>query len=377
MGGMGNLNATGLGSFLNAGTDPFYDPLLVQGLQVTEQAITHVAGDWDTKEAKQLIFSTPQNMDLWADWVRGSLYLTNFLRDLDWKVHGYHDSDEQWVTLGYRDRPAHPDPWSHPAAATTFYKVFRPDAACFKQQLQRVRDYLDQRPDRAAEIITQLGFPTPYFMMILGLQAAPNRFTMELITLTQVLAAHTVMQVKHHLACRRPDKIGAKVMPMIPTPAHGSFPSAHATEAFAVAEVLKGLIYSVDHYPDRRKRRRLINKLAERIAVNRTVAGLHFPIDTWAGAILGRAVGQLVLAKCGVEAAIDAYEYRAEGESDFFIHDFANDDDDEDDDDKYDKAKRREAGAPGVTQTGSFNICSSGIFAWLWEKARKEFDLTR
>ena len=50
--------------------------------------------------------------------------------------------------------------------------------------------------------------------MILGLQAGPNRFMLELITITQVLAAHTVMVVKHHLACRRPDHLDATVMPI-------------------------------------------------------------------------------------------------------------------------------------------------------------------
>jgi membrane-associated phospholipid phosphatase len=169
------------------------------------------------------------------------------------------------------------------------------------------------------------------------------------------------MVVKHHLACRRPDRLGAKVMPMIPTPAHGSFPSAHATEAFAVAEVLKTLLGHVEHYPDGDKRKRLLDKLAERIAVNRTVAGMHYPIDTWAGAILGRTVGQLIVARCGIQTYVDAYSFRARGDRDFFVDEFS----------------KGENANFGVSRMTSFPTPTSGLFEWLWGKAVEEFDLHR
>jgi hypothetical protein len=285
--------------------------------------------------------------------------------------------EEPSVTLGYRNRAPNADTSGPTSVPAPFYKLSRPNITCFEDQLKFMRDYMDQRPDRAAEIMSQLGFPTPYFMMILGLQASPNHNTMELITITQVLAAHVAMLVKHHLACRRPDRLGAKVMPMIPTPAHGSFPSAHATEAFAVAEVLKTLIKNVENYPDfekpdkavasvehlsdLEKRQKLIDKLAERIAVNRTVAGMHYPIDSWAGAILGRAVGQIVLSKCGAGSTIEAYDYRAHAHCDFFVDEFV----------------KGENPPFGVHQKDSVTVASSDLFAWLWKKARKEFDLVQ
>jgi hypothetical protein len=149
---------------------------------------------------------------------------------------------------------------------------------------------------------------------------------------------------------------------MIPTPAHGSFPSAHSTEAFAVAEVLNGLVkLKSDHYADFEKRRALISKLAERIAVNRTVAGLHFPIDSWAGAILGRAVGQIVLSKCGSGSGVRTYSYHARGELDFFLNEFA-------------KGANPEY---GVKEEDGCEVEPNELFGWLWEQATKEFDLSR
>jgi membrane-associated phospholipid phosphatase len=313
--------------------------MLVHGLQVTEQAITHVANDPAWRAPRQLSFSSPESMGLWADWVRASVYLTDFFKGLDWEVNRQRET----VSLSYGD--------------STFAVLRRPDMQTFKQQLDYLRQYLDQRPDRSPEVLTQLGFPTPYFAMILGLQGAINRHTLELIALTQVLASHVAMVAKHHLACRRPDRLDATVMPIIPTPAHGSFPSAHATEAFAVAEVLNAFIAGLGRYPDVAKRQALIHKLAERVAVNRTVAGVHYPIDTWAGAILGRAVGQIILGKCGQGGAVQSYSYVANGTKDFFLKEFL-------------KGSNHRF---GVTRAGRLTVRRSPEFVWLWTEARKEF----
>ena len=43
----------------------------------------------------------------------------------------------------------------------------------------------------------------------------------------------------------------------------------------------------------------LFSMVAARVGVNRTVAGVHYPVDTAAGATLGVALGQYMLSRCG------------------------------------------------------------------------------
>jgi hypothetical protein len=86
---------------------------------------------------------------------------------------------------------------------------------------------------------------------------------------------------------------------------------------------------------------------------------VHYPIDTWCGAVLGRAIGQIVLAKCGAGDGIVGYRYRAHGDLDFHVKEFL----------------MGENRAYGVEKADCFEIEPSPLFAYLWGKACEEFAL--
>jgi len=94
--------------------------------------------------------------------------------------------------------------------------------------------------------------------------------------------------MKALLPMNRPEVLAGDVAPVIQTPAHSAFPSGHATEAFAAAAVLGAL------YPARLGQ---LRRLAARIAVNRGFAGVHYPVDHLAGAMLGDMLGAHVVEK--------------------------------------------------------------------------------
>jgi len=104
------------------------------------------------------------------------------------------------------------------------------------------------------------------------------------------------MRFKHALGCFRPVEYNAQVQPMITTPGHGSFPMGHATQAYAVTFVLKKLLNlnSTTHA-------NIIDQLdrqVARITTNRVIAGVHFPVDSMAGRMLGVALGEYFFARC-------------------------------------------------------------------------------
>ncbi|MDH3283664.1 MAG: phosphatase PAP2 family protein [Acidobacteriota bacterium] len=80
-----------------------------------------------------------------------------------------------------------------------------------------------------------------------------------------------------------------------------SFPSGHATGAFAVAAVF------VAEYRDRRWVPWLAYGTAGLISLSRVGLGRHFPSDVLAGAILGRSIGRMVVERGGIGHREDPY----------------------------------------------------------------------
>ena len=60
-------------------------------------------------------------------------------------------------------------------------------------------------------------------------------------------------------------------------------------------------------------------KVAARIAENRTVAGVHFPVDSLAGAVMGIAIGELVIAHCTGQNTVEWKVYGDRWNADFNI----------------------------------------------------------
>lgn len=173
-----------------------------------------------------------------------------------------------------------------------FVSLTRPPLGLLQKQLWLVANYAELRADRGSEVLAQTVPQVPFWSSIIGLTAYRHKYTTELIGLMLSLASHVEMRFKHEFACPRPVVLSPQIQPMIATPGHGSWPSGHATEAFAVAAMLQALLPQGAAYQEQLERQ------AARIAVNRTVAGLHYPVDTAAGRLLGTALAEFLVARC-------------------------------------------------------------------------------
>ena len=137
----------------------------------------------------------------------------------------------------------------------------------------------------------------------------------------------TEMRLKFLASLPRPTAFAQQLMPMIATPEHSTYPSGHATEAFALATVLSALEVAGagNTAPVAAVLTRVLGsaasdpamlayRLAARIADNRTVAGLHFPVDSAHGALLGLATGLGFVASCAATSvAIPSWQAAGSG----------------------------------------------------------------
>lgn len=177
-------------------------------------------------------------------------------------------------------------------------RLLRPDftQAFLDDQMPILRRQADLRPQRRAEIHAQTGDILSFFGALAYLDRVATRRTLDLLWAVLRLCARLGARLKLHFDLPRPIVASPDLQPVIQTPGHGAWPSGQATEAFAVATVFAALAGggSVDGGALVAARDPAM-RLAMRIAQNRTVAGVHYPSDSMAGAVLGIGIGEMVV----------------------------------------------------------------------------------
>lgn len=173
-------------------------------------------------------------------------------------------------------------------------KLLRPAMTVFEAQLEFVANYAELRADRSAEIQAQAHSIMGFFAGLAPLGRPHLNKTMDILIGVHSAAILLEMQVKHYCLAPRPMDFAPQIYPIIETPSHSSFPSGHSTESFAIATVLHFLMTGQKPLTGMQNWA-MPFRLAHRIAVNRTVAGVHFPVDSAAGALLGCSIGQAVI----------------------------------------------------------------------------------
>lgn len=179
-------------------------------------------------------------------------------------------------------------------------KLSRPDPEVFEQQLAMVRAYSDLRTDRMNEILVQTGDLFSYYGALGYMSNARHKYTMAALYTCQRVAVHVEMPIKHFCRAPRPIDYATHIQPMIQTPDHSSYPSGHAIEVFAASTVFARLMtglgpkQALSAPVDSEKGRMagMAFRLAHRIASNRSVAGVHFPVDNASGAVIGCILGE-------------------------------------------------------------------------------------
>jgi len=223
-----------------------------------------------------------QTLERWEPWVRAYIGLGELMIGINFSA----SATSSLVKSG----------------SSTIAEIGRPVTATFQKQLPLVLSWADLRNERATEILAQIDAQYAFWSSIVYMHPDRTRRTFELINILLQFCVYVEMRMKHALACWRPVEYNAQVQPMITTPGHGSFPSGHSTQAHAVARLLKVLLNLYPNPPTGPDNyytvRDQLNRQAARIAINRTVAGVHFPVDSMAGRMLGVALADYFVGRC-------------------------------------------------------------------------------
>jgi membrane-associated phospholipid phosphatase len=138
----------------------------------------------------------------------------------------------------------------------------------------------DERADALADILSQSDEFISYFLNMMTARPGAYPYTTKVLGIASLVGTFVAMYFKNFYSRPRPSQLCPALLPPIEIPGHASFPSGHSTQAHLMAlcmnDVLNGLPQQATMIDD-------LWTLADCIARNREIAGLHYPSDTAAG----------------------------------------------------------------------------------------------
>ena len=239
-----------------------------------------------------------EHVHRWEPWVRSYLCGQILNSNLNFEVTA--DKPPEGGKLSYARLQVTLSTWLPDMKSRhNLVTLVRPPETAFHEQVKRVLAWADLREERIPEILTQIGNTYAFWGALIPLHTERMRRTREVLDAAVQFAMFVEMRFKHELACWRPADYSPQVQPMVSTPGHGILPSGHCVEAYVIKEVLEALLGLTA--PDGDAESQLhaqFERTAARIATNRVVAGVHFPIDNMAGRLLGTVLGRYFVFFC-------------------------------------------------------------------------------
>lgn len=145
-----------------------------------------------------------------------------------------------------------------------------------------VLDAENERPDALGEITAQSDGFIGYFLDLLT-AGTGYPATVKVLVSASLVAGYAAMYFKGLYQRPRPSMLCPALLPPLPMPGHASFPSGHSTQSHLMAQCMNDILTGRPQLPAMQTD---LLALADRIARNRELAGLHYPSDSAAGKTL-------------------------------------------------------------------------------------------
>ncbi|MBS0560631.1 MAG: phosphatase PAP2 family protein, partial [Proteobacteria bacterium] len=149
----------------------------------------------------------------------------------------------------------------------------------------------DERADALGEILSQADEFMSYLLNLLTARPGAYPATTRVLAIANLIATFAAMYFKGRYTRPRPSQLCPALLPPLEVPGHASFPSGHSTQAHLMVLCLSDVFAGVPGQtpaqssllPQRKGTIDDLWTLADRIARNREIAGLHYPSDSAAG----------------------------------------------------------------------------------------------
>jgi PAP2 superfamily len=159
----------------------------------------------------------------------------------------------------------------------------------------------DERPDAMANILSQdVEFFTD-FLAVLTIRPGSHPQTWRVLNIASLIGSFAALYFKSKYDLPRPSQICPALLPPIPVPGHSSWPSGHSTQAHfmknCMLRIFAGTAATVNPMPaaDQAVLSADLTILADSIARNREIAGLHYPRDSEGGARIADLLNTAIL----------------------------------------------------------------------------------
>jgi membrane-associated phospholipid phosphatase len=177
------------------------------------------------------------------------------------------------------------------------------EAADVASELAQLAALVDYRGGVLSEALLQVNGIDNFFRGILSFTPGSHPATYGLVLIALRVGEFQVMHYKARFDRPRASTLSPLLMPPIEVPGHAAFPSGHSTQAHLVAlclaEVMPAAMSKAANPATGNADPALgpLQRMAERIARNREVLGMHYPSDSAAGKLLAELSCPLLM-KC-------------------------------------------------------------------------------
>ena len=138
----------------------------------------------------------------------------------------------------------------------------------------------NERADALGEILSQSNEFISYFLNTMTARPGAYPATTKLLGIASLIGTFVAMYYKAMYTRPRPTQLCPALLSPIEVPGHASLPSGHSTQAHLMALCIYDVIVNL---PQQQTMMDDLWTLADRIARNREIAGLHYDSDTQSG----------------------------------------------------------------------------------------------